>query len=102
MKEVNSYESEFKGLQILVCPECGKTSVIHTKEVRQSYRCNGCGVDVDLSNDKPIPVRATCECGNKMYASTNCKDKILSFNCRCGYPLDAEYSKHKNKYFGIR
>ena len=98
MKENN----QFVGLLILVCPECGKTSVIHTKEVRESYKCGGCGVSVDLTHDEPTPVRATCECGNRVYANTNYKGDILSFNCRCGYPIDAEYSKHKNKYFGIR
>lgn len=39
---------------------------------------------------------------DKTKAVTNCDTPILEFNCKCGYPITAEYYPKKHRYLGIR
>ena len=101
-KKKECKESKFKGLLVLVCPDCGNHLFISPKEEIDSFLCKKCGKVHSLKDCTPRPIVAFCECGNRIFATTNCTDSVFTFSCKCGYPLDVEYSTHKKKYFGMR
>lgn len=90
----------FSGLIIAHCPSCGEYTVFFSKEVVNRFRCSKCTKPTYFKGE-PVQLVSKCECGNKIRAVTNSSEPIFQFNCKCGYPNSVEYSKSKNKYFGI-
>ena len=100
MSKKDEVKIEFKGLMVLKCPDCGKVFTYFSKESVDHCYCKDCKTTFTLEN--PVPLVSYCECGNRIRSVTNCKDSLIEFNCKCGYPLVAEYSVRKNKYLGMR
>lgn len=100
MSDKKKKEVFFTGLMLLQCPDCGNVYSVYSSDFYKYGHCKHCNTTFPLVDARQVI--ATCECGNKVYGVTNSKDKLLQFNCRCGYPLTAEYSHRKNKYYGLR
>lgn len=97
-KKKGTINFKFKGFMIIECPECKVTFPLSSKFEVSQCSCKKCGATFELLN-KPTPLVAHCECGKRIKAVTNATSKVIEFKCLCGYPLVAEYSQHKNKYF---
>ena len=92
---------EYSGLVIAKCRRCKSVAVLFAKDPIKGFLCRACRKFTTF-NTEPRPVSAICECGNRISGTTNATEDLIEFNCKCGYPNTAEYSKQKKKYLGIR
>lgn len=100
-KKTKEVKLEYQGLIISRCKDCNRTLIIFSKDKVSKITCRFCNSTFFLDTE-PKSVIATCECGYKTKAVTNCDTPILEFNCKCGYPITAEYYHKKHRYLGIR
>lgn len=91
----------YTGLIVAECEHCGEVTVFVSEEEAEKFCCRHCRKTAYLDKGKLSPLISTCECGNRIRGVTNSTKKAFQFNCKCGYPNSVEYSKSKNKYFGM-
>lgn len=92
---------KYTGLILAECETCGEITTFFSEEEVKTFSCRKCR-KVQTLVPPASNLIATCECGKRIRGVTNASNAIIHFNCKCGYPIDAEYSDRKNTFYGMR